>query len=110
MSTKHTPGPWHLEPLQADHGASFAICGPGDYGILATIAPINADDEPDIHTAKREPYDEANACLILASPDLLETCKQSRHLLASDAFSEHIRKPVLALLNSAIAKAEGRKI
>lgn len=65
---QHVPAPWHTEPLQWDQGASIAICGPDDYGILAVIGPTNADDEPDIHTAEREVYDEANAALIIAAP------------------------------------------
>lgn len=74
MKTKaeHTKGPWHIEPLQWEHGASIAICGPEDSGILATISPINEDDDPDESTAERAPEDEANARLIAAAPDLLE--------------------------------------
>jgi hypothetical protein len=65
----HTPGPWHVEPLQWDHGASIAIVAKGQ--IIATISPENEDDEPNMHTAKRGPHDEANARLIAAAPALL---------------------------------------
>lgn len=102
---KHAPGPWHLEPLQSDQGASIAICGPDDYGVLATIQPLNADDEPDIHTAVREPYDDANARLIAAAPELLEALRAmfdayfiGQHFTATSA---------LGKAHAAISKAEG---
>jgi len=105
MNAEHTPAPWHTEPLQSDQGASIAICGPGDYGILAVIGPKNADDEPDIHTAVREPFDEANARLIVASPDLLNALRlvtgelQGRWLDDLDCVKQAL---------AAIAKAEGQ--
>lgn len=63
----HTPGPWTVEPLQWDHGASIAIVARGY--IVATIPPENEADDPDIGTAQRGPHDQANARLIAAAPD-----------------------------------------
>ena len=69
-------GPYRVEPLQWDHGASIAICSTGpDARILATIAPENAEDEPDESTAKRAPNDEANAQLFAASWSLYRACE-----------------------------------
>jgi hypothetical protein len=63
----HTPGPWNVEPLQWDHGASIAIVSKGE--IICTIAPENEDEDPDMTTAIRGPHDEANAALIAAAPE-----------------------------------------
>jgi hypothetical protein len=65
-TTSHSPEPWHVEPLQADHGGSIAICN-RQQGILAVIPPLNEDDEPDEAAAQRDPCDEANARLIVAA-------------------------------------------
>jgi hypothetical protein len=65
-STAHSPEPWHVEPLQADHGGSIAICN-REQGILAVIPPLNEDDEPDESTTLRHPCDEANARRICAA-------------------------------------------
>ncbi len=64
--SNHTPGTWHVQPLQRDHGASIAIVG-GD-GIIAVIPPMNEDEDPDEDTAERSRYDEANARLIARAP------------------------------------------
>jgi hypothetical protein len=66
----HTPGPWRVEPLQWDHGASISIVAQGK--IVATISPENEDEEPNMHTAKRGPHDQANALLIAAAPALFD--------------------------------------
>ena len=77
--SKHTPGPWHTEPLQWDRGGSIAICSGGENGyIICTIAPENEQDEPTEDTAIRLPCDEANARLIAAAPDLLAALKHAR--------------------------------
>ena len=66
----HTPGPWHVEPLQWDHGASIAIVANGQ--IICTIAPENEEDDVTMETAIRGPRDEANACLIAVAPEMLD--------------------------------------
>jgi hypothetical protein len=69
MTKQHSPGPWHVEPLQWDRGASIAICNKHQ-GVLAIIEPLNeADDEA---TAVRDECDYANASLMAAAPLLLE--------------------------------------
>ena len=56
--------------MQWDHGASIAIVAKDQ--IVATISPKNEDEEPNMHTAKRGPHDEANARLIAGAPALFE--------------------------------------
>lgn len=75
----YTPGPWELQPLQADHGASLCIAS-GAF-VIAVIPPTNADDEPDMDTAKRDPHDEANGRLLAAAPEMLEALQRCRDLL-----------------------------
>lgn len=67
-------GPLSVQPLQWDHGASIAICHP-QRGVIASIEPTNTDDDPDMHTAKREPWDASYAFLFAAAPQMLEALK-----------------------------------
>jgi hypothetical protein len=62
----HTPGPWSVEPLQWDHGASIAIVAKGE--IVCTIAPENEEDDVTMETPIRGPHDEANARLTPPRP------------------------------------------
>jgi hypothetical protein len=66
QATEHSPEPWHIEPLEADHGASIAICN-RQQGILAVIPPLNEDDAPNADTAQRYPCDEPNARRLTAA-------------------------------------------
>ena len=76
QTAEHTSGPWTVEPLQWDHGASLAIIAAAqDVAIICTIAPLNEDDEPNMSNAVRGPHDEANARLIAAAPELLEALR-----------------------------------
>jgi hypothetical protein len=69
QAAAHTPGPWHTEPLQWDHGASIAICSK-QQGVLAIIPPLN--DAEDAATAGHDPHDIANGQLMAAAPEMLE--------------------------------------
>lgn len=118
----HTPGPWSVEPLQWDHGASIAIVSSGpDAYIVATIAPENEEDEPDMHTAKRGPCDEANARLMAAAPELLCVARLALDFVERESEqrdssgetvpgSEYVNEPkaLIAELSAAIAKAEAK--
>lgn len=95
-----TPGPWQVEPLQWDHGASIAIVANGQ--IICTIAPRNEEDEPNMHTAIRGPHDEANAALIAAAPDLLEAAEKVIASWESGDLAGAVRE-----LNNAIDNARG---
>jgi len=96
----HTPGPWRVEPLQWDHGASIAIVANGQ--IVATISPENEDEEPDAQTAKRGPQDEANACLIAAAPALFNAAS-----LVIDRWSRGDLAEAVRMLDVAVAQAKG---
>lgn len=65
-------GPLVVEPCQWDQGASIVICH-RERGVIAKIESINdgCDEDIDMHTAEREPYDLAYAHLFKASPDML---------------------------------------
>ncbi len=81
-----TPGPWHVEPLQWDHGATLAIIGTNGV-IVAEIGPdpdLQTDDEPNADTVVRHPQDEPNAALIAAAPELLEACQMAKKYLEPD--------------------------
>jgi hypothetical protein len=64
---RSAPGPWHVEPLQWDQGASIAICN-NQHGVLAIIHLLN--DAEDGATAQCDPCDYANAYLMAAAPEL----------------------------------------
>ena len=59
MSTKHTPGPWHVYI----DGSTISVCS-GSPGGRKSIA--------DMTGISNAPNDEANACLIAEAPNLLE--------------------------------------
>ena len=108
----YTPGPWAVEPLQWDDGASIAIVAAGQ--IIATISPENEDESPDMHTAKRGPHDEANALLIAAAPLLLETLRivtEDEEICTCHARSwfgdHHDTQCPITMAGDAIAKAMG---
>lgn len=66
-------GPYQVEPLQSDHGASIAICSTGnDARILATIDCENPGEDTDADNAIRAPEDEDNARLFAASWSLYQ--------------------------------------
>jgi hypothetical protein len=109
-NAEHTPGPWRVEPLQWDHGASIAIVANGQ--IIATISPENEDEEPDMHTAMRGPHDEANASLIAAAPAMLEALQfqeMAEHDRAASARKGYFEEAA-RLRRAAIAQANGGSI
>lgn len=73
-----TPGPWHIEPLQATNGADMAICAPANGWVVAVIQhdpDIQDVEEPDHSTVKWHPADHANACAIAETPALVEALR-----------------------------------
>lgn len=74
QTTEYSPGPWHVEPLQWDRGASIAICNRQN-GVLAVIQPLN--DAEDSQSALRDPCDLPNAHLMAAAPELLEALEEA---------------------------------
>lgn len=65
--SKHTPGPWTIEPCVEDHGESMVITARG-IGIICRSQP---DDDGVFSTE----IDQANATLISAAPELLLSCE-----------------------------------
>lgn len=107
--SKHTPGPWAVEPRQWDHGASLAIVAPNN-GYIVAIVPFDEDiqtvDEPDEETVMRHPDDVPNAALIAAAPELLEALKQFVDYYES--MQGHKDNSVIRNGKAVINKAEGR--
>ena len=94
--SKHTPGPWQTD--QAEHDAPYQ-----DIRIHAgkgSICCVRIDDAP-LHDYNAE--QRANARLIAASPEMYAALKN----LENDDGS--IPAHAWALVQSAIAKAEGEK-
>jgi hypothetical protein len=107
--SKHTPGPWEVDPLGL--GTPWSICDQrGDQIALAN------ERLEDPRRVKNPPMRDANARLIAAAPELLEAL-QMYELFANEA-EEHGETPVSrtllraarAWLRAAIAKAEGEAV
>ena len=90
----HTPGPWTYQPLAGHH--DFAVY-PEDVTATSDVALVRD-------------FNEANARLIAAAPEMLEALKGAENLIA--AHSTGIVKgawpDTLAVLRAAIAKATGQ--
>jgi hypothetical protein len=92
-------GPLSVQPLQWDHGASIAICHPSR-GVIATIEPTNTDDDPDMATAKREPWDISYAYLFAAAPQMHAALAKCNDAFAAWQFGQIPGRPedILALI------------
>lgn len=93
VKTNHTPGPWDVVPVMV----GYAINGHRIYAGDEIVARTHAVDEG---------YDEANALLISAAPDLLEALKDCAdrlriHMKHSEDLAAHMKAV------AAIAKATG---
>jgi hypothetical protein len=84
--TKHTPGPWEIEPKQA-RGTWIRANG----SLVALACMVDGD----------EPKEDANAHLISAAPDLLDALKALVDTYGS------VKGPLIRAALAAIAKAEG---
>lgn len=95
MGAQHTPGPWI-------YYADLPITDP-NWHIVTTANKMRV--VANIHIEPGNAMDKANARLVAAAPDMLEALKSIREwspfLGAEDA-------PCWALVENAIAKAEGR--
>ena len=94
MTTTHTPGPWKVEPLNADR----VVIRKPDGGVAANCPA----------------HFPADAALIAAAPELLEALYAALPLVEDAAvFLKDDFKPgylagIVRAMKSAIAKAEGR--
>ena len=111
MTAKHTLGPWILEDLfiYKLHEQTGASGRPFITNVFSVAVQGNGT-----HGAQRDEL-EANARLIAAAPELLETCKAARQLwndflTKKESFADYASRAqqVQSMLADAIAKAEGR--
>ena len=97
----HTPGPWRI-----NLHAAFADDGRPIVGVW-----IESGDFCSIANLMPRPEVQANANLFLASPDLLAAAVEAENWLnhhGGDPDDDPGLRRLLAMLRSAIAKAEGR--
>lgn len=94
----HTPGPWHVIPDDSRPDVTAAI-----FGCIANVADTTAIDK-----ATRA----ANAHLIAAAPDMrhaLDIARSAIELLAACTTPRQKTDETLAIIDAAIAKAEGKQ-
>jgi hypothetical protein len=106
---KHTPGPWEWSSDDDGHLVRMgdAVDSPGTHA-SHNLWKCEHMIDPEAGVADRRQFAqaEANAQLIAAAPDLLEALKQARHWIAVERHPA-LLKDILALIDPAIAKAEG---
>ena len=101
--TKHTPGPWQVDPRADNHviAASRPICS------------VSYSNTADTEGTRAE--NAATARLIAAAPDLLEALKVATDLIESHTGHskiinwQHAAGRRLPELRAAIAKAKGKE-
>lgn len=107
MQTKHTPGPWEVE-LDVVRDGDINVFAPD----LHPIAMIDCREHPDDDDDPPREVALANAYLISAAPELLTVLKAAIEHLEycgyGDRWEREISRDLPALLNAAVAKAEGR--
>lgn len=106
-ATAHTAGPWHTDWL--DNGQGWILDAKGNY-----LADIVTKDECGFVVPRRQ--QKANAQLIAAAPDLLETCHALFKMLCdlsyvgetpTDELDERDRE-IVQMYDDVTTKAEGR--
>lgn len=94
--TKHTPGPWTLEP----NGPGYNLKSPNFASHFCILLGMNG---------KPDGEHEANARLIAAAPDLLKACQEAVGWLLIGAPHAHSHGGLITdQLAAAIAQADGR--
>lgn len=99
MSTKHTPGPWTVNP-HFNHGAEVRSLASVAWCSVASTHGASGSQVIDVAEAR------ANARLIAAAPDLLEALEAAHGYLVmmGTDHADHIR----GVCRAAIAKAKGK--
>jgi hypothetical protein len=101
-TAKHTPGPWQTSPN--DERGVYASGG------ASLVATCHTASLPEAEQANRMDVTAANARLIAASPDMLETLKAAMPILNAyippDNFDGHAAR-ALIMVRDAIKKAQG---
>ncbi|HKS74290.1 MAG TPA: hypothetical protein VJQ82_13900 [Terriglobales bacterium] len=124
--SKHTPGPWTFQLSMLDtkegptgfsilsEGKARSVVSAGVYEHQA-LTVSSSFRHLDCFNAYYSPEEvEANARLIAAAPELLETCKKAlgaimAELDAQDAYKHSVLDGAVVALTNAIANAEGRE-
>lgn len=105
MTTKHTPGPWHIYDYERTENEPFSRyqirnaggepvamgSNYGDFGVFAWTSETKL----------------ANARLIAAAPDLLEALEKSEEALMACLKNSDALGGLLPLIRAAIGKARG---
>jgi len=99
MNTKHTAGPWTLEPDYKGYLKGTIDVSSKDHGGLATVVWVMSNDAS---IGEKSPECEANARLIAAAPELLEALQQ---LLVWD--DGNLPGDLMDAARAAITKAKG---
>lgn len=96
--TKHTPGPWHIDLMDSAVTDSWYTINGGNFGGIATLDIPDKTDYPEAWA-----FNEANARLIAAAPEMLEALKN-----LVDVYGDCFGKPDIERAEDAINKAEGK--
>jgi len=102
MEHKHTPGPWGWSHREIPSGNYSTQVYDANEKEIATIAwyPVRQNN---ITTTSRE----ANARLIAAAPDLLQSCRGMLHALETDCRDTDKWAALMGEAVAVIAKATG---
>lgn len=99
MSTRHTPGPWTVNP-HFNHGAEVRSLASVAWCSVASTHGASSSQSIDAAEAR------ANARLIAAAPDLLEALEEA--IRDHDDFEDgRLSGNTVATMYAAIAKAKG---
>lgn len=114
MSAKHTPGPWSAHWLS--NQGIFTIAGEGQVLNHAHVISYGDGESAD-DDAAHEALARANAALIAAAPDLLESARRALDFLRAtkrecpqNGAQDEAWATFIQHLEKAIAKAEGRAL
>jgi len=99
MSAKHTPGPWRLEVVE---DRSIRHLCPVDADDLSILTIVHQDETPFAAV-----YNEDDARLIAAAPELLEALQTIMAIDAHCSLTECEADAIKSRARAAIAKATG---
>jgi len=103
----HTPGPWIIKPVELGSNKDVGIVKVEDNGNLSLLAEVYEI----VNQSGRRADVEANACLIVAAPAMLEVLEHDVIQLANLASmcDEKQTKEYMTSVYAAIEKAKKRK-
>jgi len=103
MEHKHTPGPWEITSRRAPYSEDNDFPGVG-------ISILDGECASGVHEDAIEVWGEnceANARLIAAAPELLQSCRGMLHALETDCRDTDKWAALMGEAVAAIAKATG---